>query len=535
MSSISRAQIPLSDIEICIVKGLIAHRFPLGLNQQQIIAYFSFPQRTIHHNVISAISRDDAGTSDADYPPANIAACRQFKNLWAGDWEAHLRATQMSSACDSRLTCLSFAYRYHPVGQGLFCSGSFSRPNCEPFRWVYDCGIERGSRDKSRATHVCAEIDALACEQTGNHLDLVTLSHFDEDHLSGILDLLARFSVGTLLLPYLTPWERLIVALSKGAQAESDLLNFLIAPTSFLLERTEGRIGRIVLVPPSREGPALPPLLPPDQPLEGGETIVGRTEILIKDQEPEGEAEEDAMGADKGLLNPKVRLLHRGGWIAVAHAWEFVPYNDARLEFLATKAFKDNAQPLAKQLVHSASKSERKTALEALTKLYDRTFKTHRSKKISAFRRNEISLFLYAGPLGHAELTEASVTVPRHSMSELPSKVPDDWIGTHRFGQMLTGDGYLHTSQRLQDFESFFSVGNRLERAAILQIMHHGSSKNWRSGLAQKMAPIASIFCSDPMGKYGHPSAIVLSDFESFHPVQVDGVHGWKVEGVYYF
>lgn len=535
MSIFSRDQVPLSDAEICLVKGLLNQRSLLGLNQQRIIALFSYPQRTVHHNVVSAIARGNAGTSDAVYPPASLVACERFLDLWTGDWADQIWATEFSSSYDPRMNHLSFSYRYHPVGQGLFCSGQFVHPDGNPFRWVYDCGTERGARSQKRADHVRMEIAELQRNQTHNHLDLVTLSHFDEDHLSGILDLLATFTVGTLLLPYLTPWERLIVALSEATEVDTDLLNFLIAPTAFLLERAGGRIDRILLVPPSGEGPALPPLFPPDEPPLEEETIEWRSETLFKDQKPDGEDEDEAGVADKGLLNPKVRVLQRGGWIVVAHAWEFVPYNDTRLEALATSTFKTSARPLADKLVNSISVSERKVALDALIQLYDQTFKTKGSASISARRRNEISLYLYAGPLGRVELIEAQVTIPRHAMDTWPGTVPKRWIHTHRFGQMLTGDGFLHTAKKLKDFESFYARGHRLERAGIFQVMHHGSEANWQPGFAAKIAPVASLFCSDPLGTYGHPDNKVIADFSSFHPVQIDGVHGWMVEGVYRF
>jgi len=100
---------------------------------------------------------------------------------------------------------------------------------------------------------------------------------------------------------------------------------------------------------------------------------------------------------------------------------------------------------------------------------------------------------------------------------------------------MFTGDGFLHTTKQWSDFKTFYDVGNRLYRGAIFQVMHHGSKANWQSGLAAKIQPVASLFCSDPLGKHEHPSPEVLADFASFHPVQIDGVHGWMIEGEFRF
>jgi hypothetical protein len=155
MTIMARDQLPLEDDEICLVKGLQKHRKLLKMNQQRIIAYFSFPHRTVHHNVISAIARNEAGTGDADYPPADLPACRYFLDAWNGDWGNHRWITMMSGPHGVSTEELEFGYRFHPVGQGLFCSGYFSRPGQPAYRWVYDCGTDMGSRSPFRA-NICA-------------------------------------------------------------------------------------------------------------------------------------------------------------------------------------------------------------------------------------------------------------------------------------------------------------------------------------------------------------------------------------------
>lgn len=257
--------------------------------------------------------------------------------------------------------------------------------------------------------------------------------------------------------------------------------------------------------------------------------------MLIKDHAPDSENQDNGLAADKGLSDLRVRVLHRGGYILVAQAWEFVPYNDYRLNALATPAFKDAARPFVHQLTHAAEEEDREAALKKLTELYDETFKSSGSRKISARRRNEISLFLYAGPIGEIKLRSAAVTIPRHRMGPSVGEVPRFWISTDRFGQMLTGDGFLHTQKQIDDFELFYNVGDRMMRGAIFQVMHHGSEANWKTGFAGLVEPVASLFCSDPLGKHGHPSASVLADFAGYHPVQVDGEHGWQLIGSYRF
>ncbi|MEP9398233.1 hypothetical protein [Mesorhizobium sp. KR2-14] len=349
-----------------------------------------------------------------------------------------------------------------------------------------------------------------------------------------MVDLLKTFSVDTLLLPYLAPWDRLIVALDERANAGSDLFSFLFAPTAFLSGIEGAEIGRILLVPPSGEGPALAPLLPPDG-FDPDEPSARFPEVEAKRAPLEAEDEIEGPCWDGGLAHSNVEVLQRGAAITVDRAWEFVPYNDASLSGLATPTFKKDARDLAKQLVGACTKSARKAALDDLIKLYDGQYKTRGSTKISAERRNKISLFLYSGPIGEVELVWITEEVRRHRLEPTPMPTPIGWLGTDRFGQMFTGDGYLKTTKQWGNFQTFFAAHDRLKRGAVFQVMHHGSKTNWHPKLAAKLDPMASVFCSDPAGKLKHPSEAVLMDFAPYNPKQVDAFHGWSVCGRYRF
>ena len=531
-------RLSLEPLEVCLIKGLFHH---VGLNQQQIIAYFSFPERTINHNVVSEVVRNRGAGADPDLGPSTREACERFMAAWDGRYTEHRWAVFAAYAEGERRAKapFRFTYRYHPVGQGLFCSGELTRPRGSSFRWVYDCGTEHGRSSVHRRDHVRREIDRLVADQTPAsgqppHLDLVTLSHFDEDHLSGILDLLSAATIGTLLLPHVLPWDRLLIALIEGAAVGSDLLDFLLAPTRFLLERAEGRVERIILVGSGGEGPALPPAVRPDATPPIDEEDGREIDVDGKGEPPDPEQDEGG-GADPGLQDPRVCRLARGGAITVGRAWEFVPYNDARLAGQTTLAFRAAAREEAAKLDRSRPSAEREAALDSLIQLFDRTFKSSGSPRISPRRRNEISLFLYSGPVGRVELIEIDESILRHRLDDVRMPQPRGLLGGSRFGQMLTGDGYLRTKRQWDEFQTFFARYQRLYRSGVLQVMHHGAEANWRAGLAAQLSPRLSIFCSDPAGHNRHPRPEVLADFSSFNPKQVDAFHGLCLEGAYRF
>ena len=72
---------------------------------------------------------------------------------------------------------IDYNFKFHPVGFGLFTSGKI-----ENFRFVYDCGT------KSTQAFVENAIDSEF--QAGDVIDLLVISHFHKDHISGIKKLL---------------------------------------------------------------------------------------------------------------------------------------------------------------------------------------------------------------------------------------------------------------------------------------------------------------------------------------------------------
>jgi len=100
-------------------------------------------------------------------------------------------------------------------------------------------------------------------------------------------------------------------------------------------------------------------------------------------------------------------------------------------------------------------------------------------------------------------------------------------VAKDNFSVLCTGDAYLDDDMSFSALRRFYHADRRLERAGILQVMHHGSSANWHPGLAKKLRPAVSIFSSDPDLKHGkapegHPHSKVLRDFWSWCPARVD-------------
>ncbi|WP_314362183.1 hypothetical protein [Rothia mucilaginosa] len=99
--------------------------------------------------------------------------------------------------------------RYHyPVGQGIF-SAQIVRTSEKQYVCVYDCGSSAGGKNIEKYTRELYE-------KTSGIIDLLVISHLDDDHVNGVRKLYKeRFRIEKVVLPYMTRWERILYVLSR--------------------------------------------------------------------------------------------------------------------------------------------------------------------------------------------------------------------------------------------------------------------------------------------------------------------------------
>lgn len=403
---------------------------------------------------------------------------------------------------------ICYHYHFHPVGQGLFASGSLYEANRQHprFLWVYDCGSATLKLDAIWNCKVC---DLQRFTHDKKVIDLMTLSHFDEDHITGVAALMSQFEVETLLLPYAPLWDRLEEAFSTGMALDSEAMRYALNPVGFL--REQGVIRRVILVMPSEgEGPEPPngPGIFPDGPWKLG----GRTKKVPED---------DDYAQDFGMTE-EVELLLPGANLSIEALWEFVPYNrprrDVRPEFVAEVKRRREA------LLHGPEE-DRENVLKGLKSYYEAQIAKN------GRQRNNISLFLYAGPVYATWDVRKLLYQHGDSLMAYPSR-PPCYCRKHSTAPgirdqcsiLYSGDGYLNTKGTYNQLEKYLGAG-RLGSLAVFQVNHHGAKGNWKEGLAAKLRPHISVFSSDPArGNTYHPHAEVLRDFWTYHPVQVNKI-----------
>ncbi len=398
---------------------------------------------------------------------------------------------------------LKLKLRFYGVGQGLFSYGEVAHAKSgAAFRWVYDCGTLSSQALLTRAiNHLCSH------DLTRKpHLDLVAISHFDKDHISGLVELLKRCSVGVLLLPYAQLWKRLLLAFEDEKGLDADFLKFLVHPVRYLANVSDAQIDKIVFVQAGAEDG---PLNDREQPEEGSEF---NFEVVAREEWNE----EWRKDLDGGSSNVQVEVLKKGALLAWHGCWEFVPYNDSDISSKDWQTKKERIESFREQLIEDPDIS----ILNAIKATYDEAFGSNPKA------RNLISLFLYAGQMPN-EKRGFWESFRGHRYNHRLSI--DYRSGFFKSGIFYTGDGYLDTAICLQRFKAFMGP-RRINRPLAFQVMHHGSSGNWRAGLAKQFRPSISVFSSDPLrGKKPHPHANVVRDFLPYNPVQVDKFHSLEI------
>ena len=95
-------------------------------------------------------------------------------------------------------------FKFHPVGQGLFYTGSLDDGR---YNFVYDCGSTTKKRDLFPAIdrYIDDLKERMSCAPTMDKpsIDFVVISHLHKDHFNGLYQLSQMADIQKLFLPYL--------------------------------------------------------------------------------------------------------------------------------------------------------------------------------------------------------------------------------------------------------------------------------------------------------------------------------------------
>jgi hypothetical protein len=358
-----------------------------------------------------------------------------------------------------------------PVGQGGLFEGVVDAGST-PLRWVYDCG----SNQKEALSR---EVNSLR-----GPIDLLFLSHLDDDHVSGLDILLARHKAAEVILPYLTDVGRLLAlgkAISDG-RLSGLFVDFLSNPSDWLLRRD---VERVTFVrgsdDDSKDGPV------PDEPRPGRQEVDG---LLL----PKWTREPRRLAGK----SREIRVAEQGTFVCLSTNsgladWTLLPqvYPPSKARAAAFgKALAKHFPGLA-----PAEIAERAWTVDGREKMracYEGLWTDH----------NLISMSLYMGPTPHSQRNWSFELRHRYLWMPERGSLP---------GWLSTGDADLSVSSRRRAFHHFYN--DYLDQISVLVVSHHGSSTSWHDDILEGMSSLSVGCAAAGRNGYGHPHRAVIDSF----------------------
>lgn len=388
---------------------------------------------------------------------------------------------------------LNSHFHFQPIGQGLFYEGQIGKVNV-----IYDCG-------STETTRINNMVNRYAKELTRKTIDLLVLSHLHADHVNGLDELFKHVDVKYVFLPYLTPFQRLLLTAHEPRQVGETYYNFLADPVNYLLEKGA---KKIVLIFDGKEKVD-----------EGDNFPSNDFQYDDEDDLNEEDLNDDAIHLPDsetliGLISKNEPALIRHsqhnrllckdhyGYVSLRQRWILRFFSSSTKRHLdkfidsvknefGLKSLPDNEK--LREIVLNPTKRKR------LRDCYKTTYKD---------RLNDTSLILFHGPVNSIPL---SITrQDSHSLGPYHGKAKIQWDQNRpnlEWGCLLTGDVDLKEiwSSFANHYKNYFS------HMSDLLIPHHGSKRNWESHILNSTTGSKSWIVSAGIGnKYNHPSIYVI-------------------------
>ena len=383
------------------------------------------------------------------------------------------------------------------VGQGLFSSGRIPMGYSPAFHWVYDCGTNSSQKLIQNA------VQKYNQQENNADIDLLVLSHFDKDHISGVKELLKNGrKIKRWVVPYYPLWQRLVIASLLDIQPDDEEWTFYQNPIQYLKAdfAEELKETQFLLLPAKENKSEISRRLEPSN----------FDDVLSFETTEKLSNEFDNLEQNVHWLNPDKAFLFR----KYGELFEFVLYNVPFHLLAKVPANLTDFQKQVKQIIQSHHLNSTDPT-PALKTLYTLTFGNGGKNK------NIISQYLYIRNInppffwrmGNRHIFDVS-TDNENEIEVIPKDKTKNAI-------LYTGDAFLNDLSLLTDLTQSLGV-ERMARIYCLQVPHHGSKHNWQQGLANIFSPCLSVFSADSQRRNGHPHSEVLKDFATYTPILVN-------------
>lgn len=406
-------------------------------------------------------------------------------------------------------------FSFYRAGQGSFYAGRiWHNENDRIFTVVYDCGTSPFIAGNSQSLN--NEIDTFKFSSRNyphsNDIELLFISHLDYDHVSGLKRLLTEFNVKNIVLPYIEKQHRqfFLVSVSDNDNPDNNLSfedysAFIESPNSFI--RDKSKETKMYFI-----------------------NSKGKSEIEYLNYDNDNQSE---IIYPRGTINtetaeladqPNVSIYDNNLQFFIQGKWEFTTH----VKSVNESAINDLHNCLKKKL---KKKSIDNLTLDDFKKLVTENRKVaHKCYTTCIGEINSHGLVLLHGPIRFEHLCSriySECELHHFYYDRHHRHIHDD----HHFrnnnpimlGTLLLGDTSINPANNPIDFPQTFK--DKLINVHVIQVPHHGSSKNWDFDEFENLKRGYSInrwvnrvvpVCNFGYGnKYGHPSHEVLNDLRS--------------------
>lgn len=404
--------------------------------------------------------------------------------------------------------------RFHAAGHGTFLTGLFLTDHQPFFSWVYDCGSRR-------AKPLDDAMDMLKKSSLWpDPIDMLVLSHFDDDHVNRIEKLLTQRKVKCLVLPF-SEWQQrlreVVIGGKKGVSPSTALLQ--LDPVGWLeaLGLSE-RVKTIMLVQGGSPDPDALPLDPMPLPTEPNPNLEA---FDPTDKDAVRMRSELALGQKGKNSSVEIKSVsHRTPMRARTLPMEFMFYN-AEISGPDLDIIKNTASGLVAKksgLALAAVRTQVETAIGALglippfSKLppdwrqqLKECYEMHFGSTSEA--KNNISLCMHVRPLPSQELVERCCIFPSSDSTDV--QITDHSFHVFDYARpavLYTGDLALDATV-IAAMKTHFGP-TRWQQTGVTQVPHHGSQHSWEAGNASLLAPSAFVHCAPGSAAHPHPSVV---------------------------
>lgn len=349
--------------------------------------------------------------------------------------------------------------RQFPVGQGFFHAATISFGE-KDFNYIYDCGsLDQYTLLKSLSDYLN--------NMSNVKIDALFISHLHEDHVNGIDKLAANINIDMVVLPYLTPAQKilLIAQASDDGALSVDYYNLITDPPLWFSQKGVREVILIKNQKTTQYEKVSPSEINPQSSYQqtkslklsyrGGRRLKLKTKnekqcpvIVLPDSTPL------YISADNKPLN-----------------WIFLPYvhPDSDWELKFNRMFKENFGKSINDKAMGDSEFK-KWLLDLLRRPESRNVLIGLYRIVSNDKINRTSMMLYSGPSNTPKNIEG---ISEYIDSDYKNRYD---YHINKCGWLGTGDADLKPLYRQNAFENRYRKIFNLVKVFCLP--HHGSMHN---------------------------------------------------------